>query len=70
MKGIDKKMYFYRNILVIFIASYLCNGQQPADKGANAKTKATLDFIVGLQKQGMIIFHSMIILICQDKIYR
>jgi hypothetical protein len=56
MKEIDKKMYFYRNILVIFIASYLCNGQQPADKGANAKTKEILDYIAGLPKQGICVF--------------
>jgi hypothetical protein len=51
MKRTDKKMYFHINILVIFIV--LCDGQQPADKGANAKTKAIYDFIVGLPKQGM-----------------
>jgi hypothetical protein len=28
-------------------------GQQPADKGANAKTKATLALIAGLPKQGI-----------------
>jgi hypothetical protein len=28
-------------------------GLQPADKGANAKTRATLDFIGGLPKQGI-----------------
>jgi hypothetical protein len=31
-------------------------GQQPVDKGANAKTKATLDLIVGLQKQSICLF--------------
>jgi hypothetical protein len=47
------KMYFHRIILVIFIIFNFCNGQQPADKGANAKTKEILDFIAGLPKQGM-----------------
>jgi len=42
-------MYFHIEILVIFIV--LCDGQEPADKGANAKTKATLDLIAGLPKQ-------------------
>jgi hypothetical protein len=46
-------MYFHRSILVIFIAVCICNGQQPADKGANAKTKEILDFIAGLPKQSM-----------------
>ena len=45
-------MYFHRPLLVIFIAAYACNGQQPADKGANAKTKEILDYIAGLSKQG------------------
>ncbi len=47
------KMYFHRSILVLFIALFLCDGQQPADKGANAKTKEILDFIAGLPKQSM-----------------
>ncbi len=46
-------MYFHRSILAIFIAVYICNGQQPADKGANAKTKEILDLIAGLPKQGI-----------------
>jgi hypothetical protein len=63
MKGIDKKMYFHRNVLVIFIALYLCDGQQPADKGANAKTKEILDFIAGLSKQGISILYRTFIFI-------
>jgi len=47
------KMYFHRNILVIFIVFNFCNSQQPADKGANAKTKEILDLIAGLPKQGI-----------------
>jgi hypothetical protein len=58
--------YHLTNILLLLLLNF-CTGQQPADKGANAKTKATLDFIVQLPKQGMIFFHSMIILIYQDK---
>jgi hypothetical protein len=34
-----------------------CNGQQPADKGANAKTKEILDYIAGLPKQGICLFN-------------
>jgi hypothetical protein len=48
-----KKKYFHRTILAISITLYFCNGQQPADKGANAKTKEILDFIAGLPKQSM-----------------
>jgi hypothetical protein len=54
------------NVLLLLVLNF-CVGLQPADKGANAKTKATLDFIGGLPKQGMIIFYSIIILLCQDK---
>jgi hypothetical protein len=41
----------------------LCNGQQPADKGANAKTKEILDFIAGLPKQGMSIEYGTFVFI-------
>jgi hypothetical protein len=58
--------YHLTNILLLLVLNF-CVGLQPADKGANAKTKATLDFIGGLPKQGMIIFHSMVILVCQVK---
>jgi hypothetical protein len=63
---INRMQYHLATLLLLLLLNF-CTGQQPADKGANAKTKATLDFIVGLQKEGMIIFHSMIILICHDK---
>jgi mannan endo-1,4-beta-mannosidase len=46
------KMHIHPNIFLVFIALNLCNCQQPADKGANAKTKAILDLIAGLPKQG------------------
>jgi hypothetical protein len=59
--------YHLTNVLLLLVLNF-CVGLQPADKGANAKTKATLDFIGELPKQGMIIFHSMIIFIFQDKI--
>jgi hypothetical protein len=48
-------MYFHRNIFLIIFVLNLCNCQQPADKGANDKTKIILDFIAGLPKQGMTI---------------
>lgn len=41
-------------LLMLFFINFSV-GLQPADKGANAKTKSTLDFIGGLPKQGMII---------------
>jgi hypothetical protein len=34
-----------------------CNGQQPADKGANAKTKEVFDYIAGLTKQSIYLFN-------------
>jgi hypothetical protein len=37
----------------LIILFKLCVGQQPADKGANAKTKEILDFMAGLPRQGM-----------------
>jgi len=58
--------YHLTNVLLLLVLNF-CVGLQPADKGANAKTKSTLDFIGELPKQGTIIFHSMIILACQDK---
>jgi hypothetical protein len=47
------KMPMLRNILAISIALSLCYGQQPADKGANTKTKGILHLIAGLPKQGI-----------------
>jgi len=44
-------MYFHLKILVVLIVLKCCIGQQPADKGANAKTKEILDYIAGLPKQ-------------------
>jgi len=46
-------MRAYEFTLVIFIVLQACTGQQqPADKGANAKTKETYEFMIGLPKQG------------------
>ncbi len=56
-------MYRLRNILIVPIVLNLCNGQQPADKGANAKTKEILDFIAGLPKQGMSIEYGTFVFI-------
>jgi hypothetical protein len=50
------KMHILRNILIVSIVLNLCNGQQPADKGANAKTKEILDYIAGLPKRSMFYF--------------
>jgi hypothetical protein len=47
------KMHILRNILIVSIVLNLCNGQKPADKGANVKTKEILDYIVGLPKRSM-----------------
>jgi hypothetical protein len=77
MKRIDRlmnKMHKLRNILIVSIVLNLCHGQQPADKGANAKTKEILDFIAGLPKQGMSIvyrtFICIILLIKKVNIFR
>jgi hypothetical protein len=45
-------MYFHLKILFVLIVLKCCVGQQPADKGANAKTKEILDYIAELPKQG------------------
>jgi hypothetical protein len=47
------KMHILRNIFIVSVVLNLCYGQQPADKGANAKTKEILDYIAGLPKQSM-----------------
>lgn len=41
-----------KSYLTIVLLINICVGLQPADKNANAKTRATLDFIGGLPKQG------------------
>jgi len=40
---------------------------QPADKGANAKTKATLDFIGGLPKQSIVLLECTVVSIHNTK---
>ncbi len=60
MKRIDRlanKMHKLRKILIVSILFNLCNGQQPADKRANAKTKEILGFIAGLPKQSICLLH-------------
>ncbi len=45
-------MQYHLTILLFLQLLNFCVGQQPAHKGANAKTKAILDFIAGLPKTG------------------
>jgi hypothetical protein len=47
------KMHILGNILIVSIVLNLCNGQQPADPEANAKTIETLGYISGLPMQSM-----------------
>lgn len=56
-------MEYHVLMLLVWFLLNLCAGLQPADKGANAKTKATLEFIDGLPKQGIIIEQYSLILI-------
>ncbi len=58
------RMQFYLISLLLLISVNFCIGQQPADKKANAKTKATLNLIAGLPKQGISILNCLIISIC------
>jgi hypothetical protein len=60
-------MQFYLTSLLLLILVNLCIVQQSADKKANVQTKATLDFITGLLKQGMFIPNCIIISICNIK---
>jgi hypothetical protein len=53
--------YHLTTLLFLFLLNF-CVGQEPADKKANAKTKATLDFIAGLPKQGTFIFDCILLL--------
>jgi hypothetical protein len=66
---ISRMQYHFTNLLFLLLLNF-CVGLQPADKGANAKTKATLDFIAGLPKQGMFILVFMIIFIFNAMKYR
>ncbi len=45
-------MHWKKSYFLFLLVVDLCTGQQPADKGANAKTKQVLDYIAGLSKQG------------------
>ncbi len=51
---ISRMQYHLTNLLFLLLLNF-CVGLQPADKGANAKTKGTLDFIAGLPKHGIFI---------------
>jgi hypothetical protein len=66
---ISRMQYYLINLLFLLLLNF-CVGLQPADKGANAKTKATLDFIAGLPKQGMFILVFTIIFIFNAMKYR
>jgi hypothetical protein len=46
-------MEYHLTTLFFLLLLNFSVGLQPADKGANAKTRATLDFIGGLPKQGI-----------------
>jgi hypothetical protein len=63
---VDRMQCHLKNLLGLLLLNF-CVGQQPADKGANAKTKATLDFIAGLPKQGMFSLECIVISIHQIK---
>jgi hypothetical protein len=56
-------MFFSLRVLLFFLALTSCFSQQPADKGANAKTKKMLEYIAGLPKQGKMIFNHFYALI-------
>jgi hypothetical protein len=49
---ISRMQYHLTNLLFLLLLNF-CVGLQPADKGANAKTKEILDYIVGLPKRSM-----------------
>ncbi len=63
-------MQYHLTTLFFLLLLNFCVSQEPADKKANAKTKATLDFIAGLPKQGMLILVFMIIFIFNAMKYR
>lgn len=48
----NERMVSSLKMFVLWFLFNLCVGIQPADKGANAKTKQTLDYIAGLPGQG------------------
>ncbi len=57
----------HRYLLIVFLVSF-CLADQPADKKANAKTRATLDYIAGLPNQGRFIRKNQLIPICSIKL--
>jgi hypothetical protein len=56
-------MFFSLKALLFFLALTSCFSQQPADKGANAKTKKILEYVAGLPKQSKMIFNHFYVLI-------
>jgi hypothetical protein len=56
-------MEYHLTTLFVLLLLNFSVGLQPADKAANAKTRATLDFIGGLAKQGMFIFDCILLLL-------
>ncbi len=55
-------MQYHLTTLLFLLLLNFCVGQEPADKKANAKTKATLEFIAGLLKQGTFILDCILLL--------
>lgn len=53
---LNERMMFSLKTFILWFLFNSCVGLQPADKGANAKTKQTLDYIAGLAGQGSIVF--------------
>jgi hypothetical protein len=60
-------MEYHLTTIFFLLLLNLCVGLQPADKGANAKTKATLDFIGGLPKQGIVLLECTVVYIHNTK---
>jgi hypothetical protein len=56
-------MEYHLTTLFVLLLLNFSVGLQTADKAANAKTRATLDFIGGLAKQGMFIFDCILLLL-------
>jgi hypothetical protein len=60
-------MEYHLTTLFFLLFLNFCVGLQPADKGANAKTRETLDFIGGLPKQGIVLLECTVISIHNTK---
>ncbi len=57
---INRMEYHLTTFFFLFLLNF-CVGLQPADKGANAKTKATLDFIGELPKQSIVLLEYIVV---------